>query len=131
MQKQAEGERDAALAEKEAQDQLRLAQAATATAEQQSRDAEEEQVRLEQVAEDARQELIQVQAQQVFLDWSLRAGNRSDAVIRATHENASGMMTVTPVTFSEHHGLAANPWAAGPLSQIAPLSNAPARHVYQ
>ena len=112
-QKQAEDDRDAAIADRnEAQSQLRLAEAARALAEQQGRDAEEEQDRLEEDIEDARQELIQVQAQDVFNGLGAAEEVLADdpTEVRASYNENASVTTNPDITFSSTTGRAARPW---------------------
>ena len=110
-QKEAEDERDAAkAAEAAALRQLQAAQRVATTEEQRRQQAEAEQDRLEQVAEDARQELIQVQAQQVFLGLVTEAGTTDPTRVTASYNENASVTTAPSVTFSSTTGRAANPW---------------------
>ena len=123
MQKQAEDERDDALrARDEAQRLLGLAQQATTAEEQRRQQAEAEQDRLEQVAEDARQEATQAQSQQVFVGMFTEAGT-ADPTVRASYNENASVTTTPAVTFSGKTGRAARPW------YVTSFSNRTTTHV--
>ena len=114
MQKQAEDERGEAIAARdEAQRLLGLAEAARALAEQRQNAAEQQQVLLEDDAEEVRQELIQVQAQDVFNGLPLMEANQAgtgDPTVTASYNENAGVDTAPDVTFGSKTGRSARPW---------------------